>query len=115
MANTTIHRLTPVTLTTSTAAMLTAGASEAMIIAKAVLSNSDSVARTFDVHFVPSGGSATTSNRIVKEYAVTAGDTVTIPGLAGTFLPPGSAIHAKGSAGSVLIFDMSYQKTPQAA
>ena len=115
MANTTIHRLTPVTLTTSTAAMLTAGASEGMIISKASVANSDSVGRTFDVHFVPSGGSATSSNRIVKEWAIAAGDTIAVPGLSGTFLPPGSAIHAKGSAGSVLIFDLSYQKTPQAA
>lgn len=114
MAQTTLARGTT-TLTTSTAAFLTAAALEALVVSKVTVCNTSASPVTIDVHAVPNAGSAATGNKIVSALAINAGDTVTVPGMAGTFVVNGQSLHAKASTGAVVNLDWSAQRTAQAA
>lgn len=71
------------------------------VIQKATATNLDTVARTITVHLVPSGGSASDTNAILKAYPVPAAFTLDLPDLGSHVLEPGSTIQALASVASM--------------
>lgn len=71
-------------------------------IDKMTVCNSTAGAQTFDMHIVPSGGSASASNQIVDGKSVGAGETYLCPEAVGHWLEPGDTIQAVASAASAL-------------
>lgn len=69
--------------------------------------NNDSVTRTFSIYMVPFGGSASASNRLVKDKALNAGDTFSVFPIVGLSLNGGGAIYAEASAAAVLSINVS--------
>lgn len=72
------------------------------IIDKFTATNHDSSARTLSVNLVTSGGSAGTTNLIVKEKTLQAGETYTFPELVGQALAAGGFISTLASAASAI-------------
>lgn len=90
------------TLTNAAAAYVTASGTSTLIIKKAVFTNTDTVARTITVHRVPSGGSATTANMVLKEVSLSAGQTYDATSLGNMVLTSGATLQALASTGSVV-------------
>lgn len=96
--------LVPSAMLTATAATYyTVAASTKAIVQKLTIANTDTVARTVTVYFVPSGGTASATNAIVSAYAVPAGFTAELSAEAcGHVLEAGDTIQALASTASVL-------------
>lgn len=90
------------TLTASAAAYVTAGGASTVIIKSAVFTNTDSSARTITVHRVPNAGSATTGNRVISAFSLSAGQAYVAPELANMVLAPGETLQALASVTSVV-------------
>ena len=88
-------------LTTGAVVLYTAPSITRAVIQKATITNLDTVARTVTVHLVPSGGSASDTNAVLKAYPVPANFTLDLPDLQSHVLEAGGTIQALASAASV--------------
>lgn len=95
------------TLTASAATYVTAGGTSTIIIKSAVFTNTDASARTITVHRVPSGGSATTGNRVISAFSINAGQAYVAPELVNMVLAPGETLQALASTTSVVNIQVS--------
>lgn len=90
------------TLTASAATYVTASGSSSVLIRSVVFTNTDVAARTITVHRVPSAGSATTGNRVISAFSLSAGQAYVAPELANMVLAPGETLQALASVTSVV-------------
>lgn len=102
MAQITARNLGAGTLTAAAAAYVTAAAATTVIIKNVTFTNTDVAARTITVHRVPSGGSATTGNRIISAYSLSAGQAYVAPECANLVLDPGETLQALASSAGVV-------------
>jgi hypothetical protein len=80
----------------------TVGAAKAAKLGSLVLTNTSSSACTVAVSVVASGGTAGTTNRVVAPYSLAAGDSMTVPEVAGMWLGAGAFLSVNaGTASSV--------------
>lgn len=77
------------------------------IIDKATVTNTDTVARTFSVNIVTSGGSAGVSNLVIDTRTVQPDETYLCPELVGHVLAPGGFISTIASAATSLTLRVS--------
>lgn len=77
------------------------------IIDAFTITNNDTVARTFSVNIVPSGGSVGADNKIVKDQTVQAGETYPVWQLIGHDLDVGAFISTIASSASALTMYVS--------
>jgi hypothetical protein len=77
------------------------------IIDKATVTNTDTVARTFSVNIVTSGGSAGNANLVIDTRTVQPDETYLCPELVGHVLAPGGFISTLASAGVALTLRVS--------
>ena len=91
-------------LTASLATYYTAGTNITTTIAAATVNNTSGTARYIDVHVIPSGGSATNSNKVVSALVIPAAGAAptTLPGLVGQILPPGAFIQMLAEASTAI-------------
>ena len=99
------------TLTTSSTAVLTAGANELVTVVRAQVQNIDTVARLVTIHQVPSGGSATNANQ-VHTQTVYAGQSTSLD-IAGMMVAAGAALYAKADANSVVNLSLNVFRSDQ--
>jgi hypothetical protein len=77
------------------------------IIDKATVTNTDSVARTFSVNLVTSGGSAGNANLVIDTRTVQPDETYLCPELVGQVLAPGGFISTIASNATSLTMRVS--------
>jgi hypothetical protein len=77
------------------------------VVVTAFVCNTDSSARTFNLYAVPTSGTASTSNQILKEVSINAGDTY-IMNSERLILANGETLRANASVNSVLVVTVSY-------
>jgi hypothetical protein len=77
------------------------------IIDKATVTNTDTVARTFSVNIVTSGGSAGNANLVIDTRTVQPDETYLCPELVGQALGPGDFISTIASAATALTMRVS--------
>lgn len=103
------------TLTASAVAYLTAGTNEAMTLSKVVACNTDVAPRTVTVyHDVTGAAGAIASTTVLKAYAISAGETKTLP-LSSLFVVNGGKLYAMADNASVVVLDINYTSTEQSA
>lgn len=90
------------TLTTGLVTYYTAPTNTRAIIRRATFANSSALAATVTVHLVPSGGSASVANQIVRARALGAGEVWSAPDLEGHVLEAGGTLQASASAASAI-------------
>lgn len=105
MATATAKPQTPALLTTSAATYYTVTAGTVGNVKEILFCNVTSTNRTVSTYFVPSGGSATTTNQVVNAVTVASGTTVRIP--FNTFLAAGDTVQALASAGTAISIRVS--------
>lgn len=103
----------PVTLTTTAAAITTAGANELVTIVRIQAYNADTVSRLVTIYQVPSGGTAGASN-LVHTQTVYRGASTSID-VAGLMAAAGATIQAKADANSVVNLSVNQFRSDQAA
>lgn len=84
-------------LTTSAATYYTATNVRSRIDSCA-LTNTTGGAVTATLHLVPSGGSASASNRVLSAYSIAAGQTYVPPGIIGQWIESGGTLQALASS-----------------
>lgn len=99
--------ITPAQLTATAATYYTLGANKTGWVVAASVCNTDSSAHTFTFHRVPSGGTASASNMVVKARPIAAGESQVVFELLGKALAAGDTIQALADAPVVLSFDGS--------
>ena len=77
------------------------------IIDKATVTNTDTVARTFSVNIVTSGGSPGNSNLVIDTRSVQPDETYLCPELVGQAIEAGGFISTIASAATALTFRVS--------
>ena len=77
------------------------------IIDKATVTNTDTVARTFSVNLVTSGGAAGNGNLVIDTRSVQPDETYLCPELVGQVLAPGGFISTTASAATALTLRVS--------
>jgi len=107
MATITPANLCNSTLTASAATYVTASGTSNIVIKSAVFTNTDASARTITVHRVASGGSATTGNRVITAFSLSAGQAYVAPELTNMVLAPGETLQALASSASVVNIQVS--------
>jgi len=105
----TLKNLVPGTsqLTASAATYYTAPNGTGAKINNASAMNTDSSARTFTVHIVPSGGTASNSNMVINAKALQPGETYNCPELVGKNIMTGGTIQALASVTTTVSFQVS--------
>src|SRR5688500_12914149 len=93
-------------LTTSAATYYTAPANTYAVIAQLTLTNTSANAVTATVHRVPSGGTASDSNKFVSARTLAPGETYVVNAAIGRRLNPGSFIDAQASAATSITIMM---------
>lgn len=86
-------------LTTSAATYYTASGVKTRIDS-CTITNTSGGAVTATIHLVPSGGSASDSNKVLSAYSLAAGQTYVPPGIIGHWLEAGGTLQALASAGT---------------
>lgn len=81
-------------LTTSAATYYTAPANTTAKIEACVLTNTSGAGRTVTMHLVPSGGSASASNRILSAFSIAAGVSYSVDEAIGQVLETGGTLQA---------------------
>lgn len=69
------------------------------------LTNTDSSARTVDVHIIAPAGSASAANKIIDAKSISAHETYTCPEMIGKLIPSGYFIQALASTATVVTID----------
>lgn len=77
------------------------------VIDKFTATNTTGAAVTISVNLVPSGGAAATSNLVVQNKAIAAGETYTFPELVGQILENGGFISTLAGAATALVISAS--------
>ncbi len=85
----------------------TAPVSTRTIIDKFTATNVDASARTLTVFFVPSGGSAGSSNTIISALSISAGATTDLTQLQNQIMAAGDFIAASASAANAIVIRAS--------
>lgn len=98
----TFTRLCSSLIAASATAYYTVDASTRTRIDAMALTNTDSQARTVSVYLVASGGSATDSNVVLKDYNLAPGQTIRVKGAIGQVLQTGAKIFAVASVANVV-------------
>lgn len=101
---TSLKAVAPAALTASLVTQYTVPGSTEAIVKEIILCNTDTVARSVDVHVVPSGGSAAASNQI---HADSLQPKQTRILSLNTLLDTGDFVQAKASSASVVSYRMS--------
>lgn len=96
---------TPGTLGTSSATLETITAANIGIVKEILFCNTDSVARTITVYFVPSGGSPAVANTVVSARSLAAGETWAMS--LSSNLAAGDTVRGLASAASVVSYRVS--------
>jgi hypothetical protein len=82
--------------------LYTVGANKSVIVKNLVMANTTGNEATITVHIVPSGGSASNTNRILSSYAVPANGASTLD--CSIVMPDGSSLFAQnGTNGAVTL------------
>lgn len=71
------------------------------------LTNTDSSARTVDVHIIAPAGSATAANKIIDAKSISAHETYTCPEMIGKYIPSGYFMQALASTATVVTIDVN--------
>lgn len=90
------------TLTTANVVQYTAPANTRTIIRRATFVNSSAQAATVTVYLVPSGGTVSVGNQIIRNRALGAGEAWSAPDLEGHVIEAGGSIQASASAASAI-------------
>ena len=101
MAITPKRLVTPTQLGTTISTLYTA-TNVRTLIDKVTLVNTSGGAVTADVHIVPSGGSATATNKLIAARSVAANETYTCPELVGHVMEASETIQALASAATAI-------------
>lgn len=100
--------LTPVVAGTGLAAAFTSPVDSAVKIETAVICNKSGSAITFTICLVPQGSAASTSNALIDNAPLAAGDSLPLNDyLSGTWLGEGDFIAISASAGNAAVLSMS--------
>ena len=97
----------PVQLSSAQTTQYTTPAATRCIIDKATATNTDTVARTFSVNLVQSGGSAGAANLVLDNKSLQPDETYLCPELVGQVLDPGAFVSTIASAASAITFRVS--------
>ena len=89
------------------AAEYTTGPAARTIIDKFTASNQNGSTQTLDIHIIPSGGVADSSNRVVSALSIAAGVSVDVTQMKNEILSAGDSIHAKASIAAMVVIRMS--------
>lgn len=89
----------------ASATLYTVPASTKLIVSEINLCNTDAVARTITIRYIPSGGVDDATNNIYQAYSLAAGETVTIGH--NTVLEAAYVIKGMASAASVVNIHIS--------
>jgi hypothetical protein len=100
-------------ISTTAAAVVTAGANEAVLITTIIAYNADTQARLLTLYQVPSAGSAGASTLFLKQ-TVYAGQSATIP-VGALIVSNGASLQAQCDANSVLNLSVNFYRTDQQA
>ena len=92
--------ITAAQLTAAAATYYTAPANTKSIVKKLTFTNNDASAHTFTVYLVPSGGTASAANILIKDQAIAAGECAECYQAAGQVLQVGGTIQALADAAS---------------
>lgn len=92
-------------LTGSLATYYTTPAATTTIVKEIVLCNTDTAARTVDLHVIPSAGSGAVANQILQDLALQAGETKIFS--LSQVLPAGTFIQALASTAAVVSINAS--------
>lgn len=108
MASTGLRIVSGSQLTTSLATYGTAvGTARRQRIDKCTVCNDTATARWFTFHLVPTGGAADSTNKLVYQKVVAAGETYTCPEVVGHWLETGGFIRAIAEANTALTLIIS--------
>ena len=114
MTVTPVQLCQPTLLTGSAATLYTAPASvKASIIKDMSVCNTDSVPRTFTIHLIPSGGTASVTNMLIDARQLAAGETQTVFEALGKTLLAGGFVQALASTTSVINIQGSVAEVTQ--
>lgn len=105
---------TPSVLTTSAAAVVTAGANELVTVVRAQVQNVDTTSRLVTVYQVPSAGSASDTTNKVHTQTVYAGQSTSLD-IAGMMVEAGKSLQMKADANSVVILSLNVFRSDQQA
>lgn len=92
-------------LTVALATYYTVPAGTTTILKEIVLCNTDTSARTVDLHIIPSAGTGAVANQIFQDLAIQAGETKIFS--VSQVLPAGSFLQALASTGAVVSLNCS--------
>lgn len=71
-------------------------------IDKATFTNVSGATATLTINIVPAAGSASDANKVISARSLSAGETVSLPDLAGRFIGAGESIHWQASASTAI-------------
>ena len=94
-------------LGTSAAAVYTCGANKTARVDHALALNTSAGAVTLTIHRVPSGGTASNANMLVKARSLAAGESYVVRELIGAALAAGDMVQAFSGTGTAVSFQMS--------
>lgn len=100
-------------LTTTPAALVTAGPSESCVITSVIAMNTDTTTRYVTLYQVPSGDTADATNQMTVQ-TVFRGQSTTVP-VGAVVVSAGAAIYAEADAGSVVNLSVNYYRSDQQA
>lgn len=104
--------ITAAQLTTSAATYYTAPANTKSTISALTLTNTTGGAVTATVHLVPSGGSASDTNKIMSARSIAAGESYVVAAAIGQTMEAGGTLQALASANtSISLVGSAYETT----
>ena len=77
------------------------------LIDKATAVNHSAAARQVTFYHVPSGGAAGTSNLVIYQKSIAAGQTDYLGELSGKYVPPGASIHGFADTAGAVAFELN--------
>lgn len=80
----------------------TVGGSNAVKLAKLVLTNTGATAVTVSVALIPSGGAVDSTHRVVSGYSLAAGDSTTVSEVEGVWLGAGAVVSVNAGTGAAV-------------
>lgn len=92
-----IHGPDETTVGTAATTLYTAPEERFFLVEEMTVTNITAGTETFDIHFVPNGGTAGTGNAVIYQEQIATATSLRIATLSGLFLEPQGAVQAKTS------------------
>lgn len=103
----TLVPLTPAQIAATATIYYTVGANKKARVLNLTVCNSTGSARTYTIHRVPSGGTASATNMVISARPIAAGETQLVRELIGKVLAAGDTIQALADSASAVSIDGS--------